>query len=175
MTDHERQRDDFEQVFQALLPRARLVALRVLGDEHEAEDAAAEAFARAHASWNRVGRLSHRDAWILRVASNIAIDMVRKRRSLRAEERFVDHEDASILRLEVVNALAALPRRQREVVTLRFLEGYSESATAEVLRVSPGTVKKAAHRALAALRVALGSGVEQAIGLTERGECSAPL
>jgi len=175
VTNDEKWSDDFERVFRELLPRARTVAHRILSDEHDADDAAAEAFARAHASWRRVGRLAYRDAWILRVTSNVAIDMVRKRRPLSFEARSVDHEDASVLRLAVVDALASLPRRQREVVTLRFLDGYSEADTAQVLRVATGTVKKASHRALAALRERLGDELDFAMDAPSEGAQRAAL
>src|SRR5690348_1421785 len=71
---------DFEEVFGRLFDRAYRVAYRILGDAQDAEDAAAEAFARAHARWSKVGELPYCDAWILRVASNVAIDVARRRR-----------------------------------------------------------------------------------------------
>jgi RNA polymerase sigma-70 factor (sigma-E family) len=49
-------------------------------------------------------------------------------------------------------ALAALPRRQRAVVVLRYYEDLSEADTAAALGISKGTVKSQAARALAALR-----------------------
>jgi DNA-directed RNA polymerase specialized sigma24 family protein len=55
------------------------VAWRILGSVPEAEDAAAEALARALVDWSRISRLEHRDAWILRVTINLAIDVARRR------------------------------------------------------------------------------------------------
>ena len=149
----------FESFFRAQLPRARQVAYRILGDFTEAEDAAAEAFARAHASWRRVGRLPHRDAWVLRVASNVAIDTLRRRRAPQLERDVTasTHEDGAILQLSLVHALGSLPRRQREVITLRYLVGHSEAEVAADLGVSAGTVKKAVHRGIATLRAQLGA------------------
>jgi DNA-directed RNA polymerase specialized sigma24 family protein len=68
----------------------------------------------------------------------------------------VEHEDGAVLHITLLAALAALPRRQREVVTLRFLEDLSEADIASVLHVSVGTVKKTTHRAMAALRQRMG-------------------
>ncbi|MBV9041360.1 MAG: hypothetical protein JOZ68_10160, partial [Acidimicrobiia bacterium] len=74
---------DFDECFRALYPRARSVAYRILGSRPAAEDAAAEAFTRALVAWRRVRSLPYRDAWILRVSANVAID-VRRRRSPEA-------------------------------------------------------------------------------------------
>ena len=148
---------DFETAFRTLFPRAQRVAFRILGDETDAEDAAAEAFARAHASWKRVSNLPYRDAWVLRVTANVAIDMVRKRRTVPATDGVIEYEDGTVVHLALIAALGALPRRQRQVIALRFLAGLNEAEIAGTLRVSAGTVKKAAHRALIALRQQLGS------------------
>jgi RNA polymerase sigma factor (sigma-70 family) len=148
--------EDFESTFRALLPRAYRVAYRILGSETDAEDAAAEAFARAHASWKKVGRLPYRDAWILRVASNVAIDMARRRRDVPALAPTISEEEQTVLQVALVAALGALPRRQREVISLRWLEGFSEKEIAEALQISVGTVKKTTHRGMAALRSRLG-------------------
>lgn len=159
----------FESFFRAQLPRARRVAYRILGDVTEAEDAAAEAFARAHASWRRVGGLPHRDAWVLRVASNVAIDTLRRRRTPPFERDVIAGapEDGAILQLSLVHALGALPRRQREVITLRFLVGHSEAEVAADLGVSAGTVKKAVHRGIATLRARLGADWSTGLEITE--------
>jgi len=48
------------------------IAYRITGSRMEAEDVAAEALARAYASWARIVRLDYRDAWVMRVAANVA-------------------------------------------------------------------------------------------------------
>lgn len=73
--------DGFEVMFTDLYPRARQVAYRILGDRSEAEDAAAEAFTRALVTWRKVGALAFRDAWVLRVTANVAVDWRRRRRA----------------------------------------------------------------------------------------------
>ena len=72
--------DGFDDWFVARYPQARRVAHRILGSVTAAEDAAAEAFTRALVDWTRVSALPHRDAWVLRVTSNVAIDAARRRR-----------------------------------------------------------------------------------------------
>lgn len=51
-----------------------------------------------------------------------------------------------------MTALGSLPRRQREVVALRYLADMPEAAVVAALGCAPGTVKQHAHRGLAALR-----------------------
>jgi RNA polymerase sigma-70 factor (ECF subfamily) len=156
--------EEFESAFERLYPRAFRVAYRVLGNETSAEDAAAEALARAHASWSKIGDRPYRDAWVLRVTANVAIDMFRKDRRVlvsddpwsRTRQHVDDEREAAVLRLALVAALSALSRRQREVIALHYLEGFSEAEIATCLRISPGTVKKTTSRAKEALRRSLG-------------------
>ncbi len=56
------------------------------------------------------------------------------------------------LRLDVMKALATLPRMQRAVMTMRYVEDRPVAEVAEALGISEGTVKKYAHRGCAALR-----------------------
>ena len=152
---------EFSAVFHRLYPRARTVAHRILGDAAEAEDAAAEAFARALVSWRRVADLPYLDAWVLRVTANVAVDAVRRRKALPVAAiadtaASAGPDDVTVLRMALVAALAALPRRQREVIALRYLVGLSEEEIAASLGVSSGSVKRHAHRGMASLRRRLG-------------------
>jgi RNA polymerase sigma-70 factor (sigma-E family) len=153
--------ESFEEAFDALLRRALSAARRVLGDGPAAEDVAAEALARAYSHWPRVSGLAHREAWVARVAVNLAIDQVRRRRSF--VDLVVDARDdeAAVDRLLVLAAVGRLPRRQREVVVLSYLSDASERDVAEQLGISAGTVKSHLHRALNALRANLGADPEE--------------
>lgn len=156
-----RSRDDgFEEAFRELLPAVRALTWRMLGDGPSAEDATAEAFIRALTRWPKVRDLPHRDAWIMRVATNVAIDALRRRRrdaGLVVESPQPPPGGDPALRLDVAAALARLPRRQREVVVLHHLAGFTTPQIAEALGVSLNTVKTHGARALAALRADLGS------------------
>jgi RNA polymerase sigma factor (sigma-70 family) len=131
-----------------------------VGDDATAEDVAAEALARAYARWSRVAELPYRDAWVLRVAANLAIDETRRRRPLGTVAPSPDPDDATTLRLALSAGLRSLPRRQRQAVALRYLAGLSDREVAGALGISIGSVKTHLHRDRAALRAAFGPNVD---------------
>jgi RNA polymerase sigma factor (sigma-70 family) len=96
----------------------------------------------------------------MRVTANVALDVLRRsRRPLPAAVVVeVDPADAAVTRLALAHALRRLPRRQRDVVVLRYLADLSEADVAESLGVSAGSVKQHARRAIDALRRTLGPG-----------------
>jgi RNA polymerase sigma-70 factor, ECF subfamily len=130
------------------------------GDRQVAEDAVAEAFTRAYARWSRVRAHPNPTAWVIRVALNAQRSWWRRvRREVLggvpgADPAVTDADPASG---EVRAAVAALPRRQREVVALRVIADLSAEETAVALGISSGTVGSHLHRALAALRATLPS------------------
>ncbi|MGH2687922.1 MAG: sigma factor, partial [Actinomycetota bacterium] len=62
-----------------MFPTAYQVAYRVLGHVQAAEDVAAEALARAFLDWHKIKELPYREAWVLRVTTNLAVDILRRR------------------------------------------------------------------------------------------------
>jgi RNA polymerase sigma-70 factor (sigma-E family) len=145
----------FEEVFPVLIRDAYRVAYRLLGDRSEAEDVAQEACARTFSKWGSVR--DHAEPWCVRVASNLALDVLRARtRAIKRNERFKASEPVltPVLedRLDLYAALERLPRRQRETVVLRYLGDLSEAQTADLIGCSVGSVKTHASRGLAALK-----------------------
>jgi RNA polymerase sigma-70 factor (sigma-E family) len=147
---------EFAAEFDRLFDRAYAVARRLIGDPTAAEDVAAEALTRTYVHWSRVRSFEYRDAWVARVATNLAIKASRHRPAGRASAT-QDPSDATTLRLALVEALARLPRRQREAVALRYLADLTINDVALTLGVSTGTVKQSVHRALRTLRDQLGT------------------
>jgi RNA polymerase sigma-70 factor (sigma-E family) len=152
MPNHE---PPFEDHFPALAAIAYRVGFRLLGDRGEAEEVAQEALARAYARWPSVA--DHAEPWVARVASNLAIGRWRRRRPTvlfvgsHAGAR-PSNDEHSLERLGLADALRRLPRRQREVLVLRYLADLPERDVATAMHTSVGTVKRHAHRALASLR-----------------------
>lgn len=159
----------FEECFEALFTRAYHVAFRILGHSGEAEDAAAEAMARALRSWRRVRVHDSPEAWVVRVATNLAIDVVRRRKwagdepaAATAAARSAAAPDDADTRLALRQLLHSLPRRQRDVLALRYLADLSEADTAAVLGIAPGTVKRHANRGITRMRRRLAEGADAA-------------
>ena len=154
--------EGFEAAFDDLLSRALSAARRILGPGAAAEDVAAEAMARTYAHWPKVSGLAYREAWVVRVAANLAIDVIRRRRSQLETPAIVpSSENATVERMALLAAVRRLPRRQREVVVLSYLSDIAEADVARLLGISNGSVKTHLHRGLAALRTNLGAEPEE--------------
>lgn len=144
----------FDAAYPALFRCVYRVAFRLTGDRQDAEEVAQEALTRALVRWRRVA--DYAEPWVVRVTTNLAIDVVRRRH--RTTDELVERTSTdghAEERIDLVNALAALPRRQREVVVLRYLADLPEEVVATTLGLSNGTVKSHASRGLSSLRVQL--------------------
>ena len=154
-----------DEAFAQLLPAYRRKALGlcfgVLGDRHAAEDAAQEAFVKI---WRALPGYDGRAAlstWIYAIVRNTAISMLRTRRGalsmsdpavFDAAEWASATEDVHELDGAVVERLvAALPEKQRSVVTLFYLQDKSVDEVGRALGMPEGTVKTLLHRARARL------------------------
>jgi RNA polymerase sigma factor (sigma-70 family) len=127
-------------------------------DRGAAEEAVAEAFARAWASWPAVSRHPSPSAWVVRTALNHHVSRWRRtRREVALGGEHVDRLPAAgpppPERDDLLRAVGALPERQRQVVALRIFLDLDTKQTAEALDLAPGTVTAHLHRALTALRV----------------------
>jgi RNA polymerase sigma-70 factor (ECF subfamily) len=151
------QRDEaFEFAFRDLHPRARRLALRIVGEPAVADEIASEALARAFADWKKLRSVDYLDAWVLRVTTNLALHVAMRRKVRLLPPPPLEPQDGVAVRMGLVAALRRLPARQREAVALRYLADMSEDDVARSLGVSAGTVKQHVHRGLASLRALLG-------------------
>jgi RNA polymerase sigma factor (sigma-70 family) len=151
VTIERQQTSSFNESFDACLLVAYQAAYRVLGNRTEAEDVAQEAMTRAYVRWRTVREYA--EPFVVRVATNLALDHVRKQRPPRLAHATAETpRDGVDERLDLAAAIASLPRRQREVVALRYIADLSEEDVMRLLGCSAGTVKQHAHRGLAALR-----------------------
>lgn len=146
------------------------MAVLLVGDRGHAEDLLQTALLRLSLRWRLVR--SHPEAYVRRVLVNLARDRWRRSARRVTEQELTDAThpatgrdpaDTVVDRDALRQALAALPRRQREVVVLRFFADLSVAETAEALRTSEGTVKAHTSRAVARLRQTLGEQITEQV------------
>ena len=129
-------------------------AVFLVGDRHLGEDLVQEVLSRLALRWSSVRKADNLDGYVHRALVNTATSW-RRRRSWH--ERPVDRipEAATSDRSyddTVLQALLALPPRQRAVVVLRHYADRSEQQTAQLMGCSVGTVKSQHAKAVARLR-----------------------
>jgi len=134
-----------------------------LGDDGLAEDCLAETFSRfLKALRSGKGPGDHLQAYLYRIAHNWITDSYRRQspppleldENLHGEEsELPDRQvDLAMEQREVRLALRALTPEQRQVIVLRFLEGWENEEVAAVLQKPVGAIKALQHRALNTLR-----------------------
>lgn len=149
-----------DRVFRYLLAR--------VNDADLAEEMTAQVFLQLIQKVGRY-RIAPKDnatifaAWLYRLAHNKMIDILRKLRrnshvGIEYAERVAEY-DSPIDAIEeqidfeqLLSKLQMLNEQQRQVIVLRFLEGYSIAETAEILQKSEGAIKALQHRSLENLR-----------------------
>lgn len=165
---------------QRLTPRAFGHAVRLLGDQAEAEDVAQEAMMRLWKiapDW-RAGQ-AQVSTWLFRVVANLCTDRLRKRKrgALPLEDvaepadptPSVEAQMQTQSRLDALRAaLADLPERQRVAVMMRHLEGAANPEIATALGISIEAVESLTARGKRALATAL-KGQSAALGFEEEG------
>jgi RNA polymerase sigma-70 factor (ECF subfamily) len=159
-------------------PGVYRVALRLTGNEADAEDVVQETFLSAFKAIDSFEGRSGLATWLYRIAHNAALMRLRR---VRPDQVSVDDEDAfgegmfvpsqmhdwcclperdfesSEARTELEQAIRDLPEKLRAVFVMRELEGLSTEETAEALDVSIDVVKVRLHRARLQLRERLSS------------------
>ena len=152
-------------LFDAYHPRVFRYALARLGNRADAEDVAAETFARL---LRELGRFRWKgagfEAWLFRIAANLVVDRLRQagrertqeevaaanegRGTAPPEESVLDAEQAG----ELSEMLGRLPREQREVLLLRFAGGLDTNEAGSVMGKKPNAIRQLQFRALSSLR-----------------------
>jgi RNA polymerase sigma-70 factor (ECF subfamily) len=162
----------FEELYKRHQSVVYRTALRMLGNEHDAEDAVQRSFLQAFKSLVRFRGDSKFGTWITRIAINEALMLLRQRRSARAlpevsragtdstpvlnmpddgptpEETLAQTE----LRIAMIQAISSLRSKLRIVVLLRELHGLTTAETARCLGLTVSSVKARNHHAKRHLR-----------------------
>jgi RNA polymerase sigma factor (sigma-70 family) len=153
--------DAFTALFERYRDAVVGLAHRMLGDAHEAEDAAQETFVRAYTQLATYQPARKFSTWLLSIASHLAIDRLRRRRFLAlpletvpllewmADPDVADPERAALEGVErdsLQRQLERLPAKYRCVLVLRYWYDFSYQEIAEALQMPPTLVKARLHR-----------------------------
>ena len=139
-------------------------AFRLLGSSEEAKDVVQEVFIKVWNGREQLGEIQNLEAWCMRITKNLSLDRLRQQHRQATdsiENGFqVQHSDLSPLENIEINEsmkrigdlMAALPDKQRQVMHLRDIEGYSYQEICEILEIDMSQVKVNLFRARNSVR-----------------------
>jgi RNA polymerase sigma-70 factor, ECF subfamily len=154
----------FETVYRSTVDRVYAVCLRMSGSAEEAGELVQDVYVRA---WQRLGSFRGESlftTWLHRLTVNLVLQDRRSKGRRRSREildtdleRYgrVAVQAMPGTRLDLERAIAGLPKKAREVLVLRDVEGYKYDEIARMTGVSLGTVKAQIHRARGLVKEAL--------------------
>lgn len=165
-------RGAFEELVDLYKDKIYQLGYRMLGQRNEAEDIVQETFLRVYTNLDRYDETQKFSTWIYRIATNLCIDKLRKRKpnySLDAEipdgdgadwysmlpsSQETPEEDVVLSETQehIRKAIGMLPAKYKSVVVLRYLHDMSLQEISEVLKLPVTTVKTRVHRGREFLR-----------------------
>ena len=162
--------DAFEQLVAAYRNQVFRLALRMCGNEADADEVAQEAFLSAWKGLPNFRGESRFSTWLYQLTTHAAIDLMRREKRQAAAEDIdgitaaddgpspQQQVERAETRREVRSALMQLPEEYRQVLLLRFMQELDYGEIARALNVSEGTVKSRINRAKSKLREVLAAG-----------------
>src|SRR5688572_244956 len=139
-------------------------ALRFLGNEEEAKDVVQEVFIRVWNGREQMDQVQNWEAWCMRITKNLSLDRIRamtRKKTQPIEEGYSvqqetlsPHESTELRESmnRISQFIASLPEKQRQVIHLRDIEGYSYNEICEILELDMNQVKVNLFRARNAVR-----------------------
>jgi RNA polymerase sigma-70 factor (ECF subfamily) len=146
----------FEQIFAEYYGDMVAYLYRLVGDQKQAEDLAQDAFVKAYRALDSLPVEANARAWLYRIATNTALDWLRRRRLISWLPLFdrdshpaarTTFAEASLESVAVQQALVRLGSRYRVPLVLYACQGLSTQEIAEILHISRGAVKTRLFRA----------------------------
>ena len=155
----------FERVYREHQQALFAVALRMLGRQEDAEDAVQATLIRLHRGICNYRFEARLGTYLMRILINVCYDMLsarKRRQQLDLEPVDTGHRPDPELRLQLEEAIRALPERMRACFVLFAVEGFPQKEVADMLEVSVGTVKAQIYQAKERLRVLLTDPTQEA-------------
>jgi RNA polymerase sigma-70 factor (sigma-E family) len=155
---------DFDSFARNELPRLLAYAVVLTGDRNLAADVVQDVMVRVHKQWSRVQGADRPELYVKRMVTNEYLSWrrrwhVRTVFAVKDDElhsrapNTADHAGRVVDREDMWQRLAGLPRRQRAALVLRYYEDLDDAEIAELMQISPSTVRSNISRALASLRL----------------------
>ena len=149
---------DFQEICDKYGNRLYAAAFNICRQQQDAEDVVQECLIRLYQSSTEFESEEHLKAWLLKVTVNKAISLKRTfwNRNRTSYEDYMDSlefEDPSDRTL--MDAVLALPEKNRVVVHLHYFEGYKTREIADILELSENTVKTRLLKSRKLLRASL--------------------
>jgi RNA polymerase sigma-70 factor, ECF subfamily len=152
----------FAELVRSHMRRAYAVARAICATHEDAEDAVQDGFLHAYRALERFRPEQAFAAWLNRIVANAALDIGRRRKVRDADVLpetlsmpVYDPSERAELRGRLAVALGVLPERQRSVLVLHDVEGYTHGEIGSMLGIPEGTARSDLHHARAALRALL--------------------
>ena len=147
----------FEEFYEATFRRLFTALCLVIGNRHEAEEVAQEAFLRVYERWDRVGSLEDPTGYVFRVSMNVFRSRFRRaslglRRILTLAPEETDDLAAVETRDELVRLLHTLNPQQRAAVLLTSILDYSAEEAGRMLGIQASSVRSLTTRARAQMK-----------------------
>ena len=139
-------------------------AFRLLGSTEEAKDVVQEVMIKVWNGREQMAEIQNMEAWCMRITKNLSLDRLRskQRRATETLEDSFDMQHDSLTPHEATEInesmnkigqlIAGLPEKQRQVIHLRDVEGYSYNEICEILELDMNQVKVSLFRARNAVR-----------------------
>jgi len=155
--------EDFDRLYQSSFNRVLYTIYGILGDRAAAEDCTQDAFVRAFRAWNTWKPDAPAEAWLHRIAINVAYNHIRQQRMREVGElvrrlgRPAAGEDPATVAegSELFRALRKLPPDQAAAIVLRHHHGYTNREIAFALGAPESTIASRLAKAKERLRVEL--------------------
>jgi RNA polymerase sigma factor (sigma-70 family) len=139
-------------------------ALKFLRNEEEAKDVVQEVFIKVWNGREQMDEIQNVEAWCMRITRNLSLDRIRsitRKQTEPIEESYhlrhdalTPHESAEVgeSMKRIAEFISSLPEKQRQIIHLRDVEGYSYNEISEILELDMNQVKVNLFRARNAVR-----------------------
>jgi RNA polymerase sigma-70 factor (ECF subfamily) len=163
-------KEDFDRLYRATYQRVFASLVLILRNPAAAEDAAQEGYLRAFRAWKSWKQEAPAEAWLYRIALNVAFTQRRREQLFQIGEvvrrlgRPRDPDPTDTAQPDLVRELRALPPKQAAALVLRHLHGFTNREIATAVGIPERTVASRLAAAKTRLRARLGDRFETEMG-----------